>query len=856
MALSAMELAKMVASLSVDTTEFDAGLNSAKQKLKDVRKEASVTAKIPASAVGGGDFRQSMRDLFTPSAKNAAAAKLPKFAQKEGKIVFGAPGQASKGTGTGAGAVAGVASGATAAQQKVHSLTEEVKELHKQLGKKTPMSPLRSELNNIVNVAKKLRNYAMTYFGMQQLFQIGKSFITVTSNMEMYRQRLRMVINDQRTADALFERTVRWAAVSPIDTDEAIGAFTQLKAAAVDNAEGAIRTVANMSAVVFRDMRDVAAAIISGETEALRRLGIQVLRNGKNAVITSGQFKRVVADNINAIRKAILTVAGLNYEGAMEKSKHTFLGIVKTIKGQIHLIQKDVMGLDTGTPFRAFTDELEKMSYQMEVWSNSTDYQKFIGDLQNGLTTTIKIVGSLSRAIMVAFDSGIPQIIGEWYLGFKLATSALRTFKDMLLGLPNVAEYLRSLGLGAWVLGPAGIALGTAAALGANMDWGPRGPETLEERQGGFGKLSTGKTAVALQIARENEIIAAEIKDRLKMYDNMKDMELDRQTNMHWALNLASVPKPAYDATLIKTRQEIVNRFVADYELATNAIKTFGLDADRVYADLADDFVSRSQDIVKELQATYGFGGVPALIAQLEKLKGQIPGIELIVNAFKNIKNEAGEAAKRITGMTSEVAKAAAQGLISKGTAQKYLNENISKAIGYMQKEVTQQYEGAPQEIITGLLEARIRAMMEGAGWKRALPQWKNNPAFMRSALGTSIENQFMAAGADIYGFNRQRAWNQSGQIGQPGTIGDPNSRYETRPQPYFGAATSQGLLAEQARLADAAIARSKTRAQPTIIINGMTLTDSTSDKARRALLDTIQKNNAPVSLTILGAAQ
>lgn len=853
MALSAMELAKMVASLSVDTTEFDAGLNSAKQKLKDVRKEASVTAKIP-----GDNFRQSMRELFTPAAKNAAAAKLPKFAQTAGKITFGAPGQAPAGSNTNAN-IAGKVAGLDLTKQKIHNLTEEVKELNKQLNKKTSLAPLRNELNGIMNIAKKLRNYAATYFGMQQLFHLGKSFITVASNMEMYRQRLRMVINDQRIADSLFERTVRWAAINPVDTDEAIGAFTQLKAAAVDNAESAIRTVANMASVVFRDMRDVAAAIISGETEALRRLGIQVLRNGKNAVITSGQFKRVVEDNIGAIRKAILTVAGLNYEGAMEKSKHTFLGIVKTIKGQIHLIQKDIMGLDTGTPFRSFTDELEKMSYQMEVWSNSTNYQKFIGDLQNGLTTTIKIAGSLSKTIMAAFDTGIPQIIGEWYLGFKLATSALRTFKDMLLGLPNVAKYLRELGLGAWVLGPAGVALGTAAALGANMDYGPRGSETLEERRGGFDKLSGGKTGAALQIARENEIIAAEIEDRLKMYDSMKDMEIDRQTNMHWALNLLAMPKPTYDAVLTKTRQEIVNRFVDDYELATNAIKTFGLDADRVYADLADNFVSRSQDIVKELQATYGSGGVPALIAQLEKLKGQIPGIELIVNAFKNIKNEAGEAAKRITGMTSEVAKAAAQGLISKGTAQKYLNENISKAIGYMQKEVTQQYEGAPQEIITGLLEARIRAMMEGAGWKRALPQWKNNPAFMRSALGTSIENQFMAAGADVYGFNRRRAWNQPGQpnqAGRAGTIGDPNTLNEARPQPYFGAATSQGLLAEQARLADAAVARSKARAQPTVVINGMTLTDSTSDKARRALLDTIQKNNVPISLTILGAAQ
>ena len=102
-----------------------------------------------------------------------------------------------------------------------------------------------------------------------EAFRRATAVITKTgAEMESYRQRLRAVIKDQAEADRTFARVEKWAAVNPVDTDEAIASFVQLKAAAVENSEEAIKSVANLSAVMGRDMREVSAAVVSTVTTA------------------------------------------------------------------------------------------------------------------------------------------------------------------------------------------------------------------------------------------------------------------------------------------------------------------------------------------------------------------------------------------------------------------------------------------------------------------------------------------------------------------------------------------------------------------------------------------------------------
>lgn len=488
----AFEVAQLIASMTLDSSAYESGIERAKEKLKQFQRANDQVVKSASTPNWASAFNRQVLDIKQAQQAQKYAQRVPadyktQFSAKSDLDRLNALMSASKKYRRAA------VGDFSAVQKKVKELESEVKKLQKQLENKVNMEHTKNQIYAINTLFKQAGRYALQYFGARQILRFANSFLETAKNMEAYRQRLRATMKDQIAADEVFERIVRWAAVNPIDTDEAIGAFVQLRAAAIENAEGAVKAVANLASVVNRDMRDVAAAIISGETEALRRLGIQVLRNGKNAIITSQGVKKVVEDDVNSIRAAIIEVANINYADAMEKRKRTFIGAVHTIRGQIQMVQKDIMGLDTGTPFYTMTQSLLKFSNAMMRWTNTPDYIIFIKKLQEDIMGLVGNLEDLSGMAAKAFQGGYAQVFIEWIVSLKLVKVLLRDIKAGILALPGLSAYLSGLGLGSWAVGPLGIAAASAATLKMNMAKGAQGYSTLEERQGlGLNKQSQG----------------------------------------------------------------------------------------------------------------------------------------------------------------------------------------------------------------------------------------------------------------------------------------------------------------------------------------------------------------------------
>jgi hypothetical protein len=263
---------------------------------------------------------------------------------------------------------------------------------------------MTQKTNQFQSALSGLKKMMATVFTAYAIKNVAQSFLDTATEMENYRVRLRAVIKDQSEADKVFGKMVTWAAEAPITTAEAIGAFVQMKAAAVSNAEEATLAVANLASVMNRDMRDVAASMISGETEALRRLGVIVRRNGKEAVIQSGQFRRVVKDDMAAIRAAIIEITQLNYPNALAMRADTFSGVTETILGQLELIRMKVMGTaDSNGPFAALLNMLKRVRDEFTKWMGSNDYQTFIQKVQKAAIDALKSIESLGNTIGSVF---------------------------------------------------------------------------------------------------------------------------------------------------------------------------------------------------------------------------------------------------------------------------------------------------------------------------------------------------------------------------------------------------------------------------------------------------------------------
>lgn len=231
------------------------------------------------------------------------------------------------------------------------------------------INALRGKLNGI-------RTLLAGVVGAFTMKSVAGSFIAAAKQAEDYQTSIRAVSSSIKEADATFERVRKWAAINPIDTEEAIGAFVRLKTAAVQNSEEALTAIADVSTVMHRDMREVASAVVTTEAEQLRNLGIMLDRTGKKAILESNGIRMEVNKDINSIRSGIIDLMGKSFGGAMNSAKDTFSGTIDTMSGMWTEFKNDIMGSGKSSgPFEKVKEALRSVRDEWEVFTK-TDYYK------------------------------------------------------------------------------------------------------------------------------------------------------------------------------------------------------------------------------------------------------------------------------------------------------------------------------------------------------------------------------------------------------------------------------------------------------------------------------------------------
>lgn len=303
--------------------------------------------------------------------------------------------------------------------------------------------------NRIRNAISGVVKTLGALFAMRKTWAMAEGFLDAAAQAETYRQRLRAVVGEIREADELYGRIAHWAALNPVDTDDAIAAFVLLKSAAVQNSEEALHAIADLAAVVGASMTDVAGAIVSTEVEPLRRMGILLDRTGKQAIIQSGNVRVAVEKDINSIRQGLIDVATANYFGAMLAQAGTWSGLMDTMRGLWSEFQKDVMGAaGSGGPFDAIKRIISRINDEWAKWTESPDYKVFLADVQRSTTRALE---QLTR-----FGEGLGS-------AFRVA---LEHLDKVIAGCEALIVMLTSRGLLAMLGVSAPIAIITGAAVG------------------------------------------------------------------------------------------------------------------------------------------------------------------------------------------------------------------------------------------------------------------------------------------------------------------------------------------------------------------------------------------------------
>lgn len=339
----------------------------------------------------------------------------------------------------------------------------EVAQLYASIGIRG-LDQTRGNINSLQSQLRGVKTILKSLVGVAIIRQIGSQFLEAAKSAETYRMSLRAVASSVEVADAAFKRMRDWAALNPVDTDEAIGSYVRLTTAAVADAERATKIIANLSTAMNKDMRDVASAIVTTKVEALRQLGIILDRTGKTAIMSFGRVTIETDKSIRSIRAGLINLIEQSVGTALEKAGNTFRGTVKTMLGMFDIFKQQVMGLDDG-PFVQLTTSLRGARDALGQFMQTADYAALVANFQSLAGVVVQLattgIGALVSALKFAYDHA--NLLAAAFVAFTSAKT--------ILAIAAVIAQLKKMGIVLAVInalsGPAGwLALAAAAVAG------------------------------------------------------------------------------------------------------------------------------------------------------------------------------------------------------------------------------------------------------------------------------------------------------------------------------------------------------------------------------------------------------
>lgn len=284
------------------------------------------------------------------------------------------------------------------------------------------------------------------------LKNLAKGFLDAAVTVQNYQTSLQGVIKNAEETKRVFDDINNWAALNPVDTDDAIRGFVLLKSAAVKNTKEALEAAADLATVMQVQISDVANAIVSMNTFQLRRLGILIDQTGSKAIIQSGNVRKEVEKDTDKIRAGLVELIQQNFGGMMQYAGDTWSAVMKTMGGQWNFLQQNIMGaVGSGGPFDRLNKAVVGIRDRWNDWMQSEDYKTFVERVQGAVMRAIDSLLSLGDKIGKVFGMVLENVDKIISALKALASVKISGWMLALLGVTGPAGKLAAAGVGALV---------------------------------------------------------------------------------------------------------------------------------------------------------------------------------------------------------------------------------------------------------------------------------------------------------------------------------------------------------------------------------------------------------------------
>ena len=654
----------------------------------------------------------------------------------------------------------------------------------------------------LAGVLGTVKGLAMAAFSFEAMRRGGMYLLQTASSMEQYRTRLRAVIETQKEADATFERIKTWAAINPVNTDEAIESFVLLKSAAVDNTEQAVKAVGNLAKVMGRDMRDVSMGLVGLNTMQLRRLGILLDQTGSKATIQIGKIRREVEKDVGSMRAALVDMIEQAYGRGMEMSKDTFQGIMDTISGQLQNFRVDLAGMEEGSPFRTITQQLKEMSEEFDKWMKSDDYKEFVKNFQKISIALIEGAEAAAKFGAEIVTSDIGSEIIKWGVGLKVVSWGFNGLLSLVVKLskgvialqgkiPGLAKAINAIGpaSGSVVVGAGALAAGYGLAAWSLKDAGKLNlsiEKMAQKKREDFAEgeeefLTNLKKELAPYVEGTFEEIGKNYDKALDEYRKRIDEGIEETRKEEERILAEQRERRPVTEKILDPLNEALRLAQPEFEKARGMISAFGLDSETVMNETAEVAKEKMEDILKSVKETYGPAGIMAMADKMREFDKIVPAMAKVAIAIQGIKNEAKSAKDQLSDMNNElngltgplgkVMKALGKGLFKPEDMKElasYIETNLSTVMDKITQVTKLEFPGLSPKL-RGRMETLMSGeLMESFGFKKVTspqgtigaPQGKVEVDLSPQALKGLSDAQSKKDGVPVnvtinqYGFN------------------------------------------------------------------------------------------------------
>ncbi len=201
---------------------------------------------------------------------------------------------------------------------------------------------------NIQRVEGKFRRFATrTKAAMRTLLSIpsliagaaviklGGAFVGAAAKIDLFRKQLVAVTASAAEADQKLAAIREFARTSPLETEDVIRSFVKLRAVGIDPTMDQMRTLGGVAVLFGKQLEEVLDSFIGLNKRTLRRLGVEIDRTGRQAVIASGNIRKVVEKDSASIRAALLEVWAERFPNAIETASGTFKAKVAIMRSNV-----------------------------------------------------------------------------------------------------------------------------------------------------------------------------------------------------------------------------------------------------------------------------------------------------------------------------------------------------------------------------------------------------------------------------------------------------------------------------------------------------------------------------------------